>query len=148
MTQPPPATIPISWEEFHRQSRALAEHIRGRGVWTRIIGIARGGLVPAAILAKELDIRVVESICIASYDGQVRGNVKILKGPNGGDGSDTIVVDDVADSGETIRAVRALLPRAFFAAVYAKPAGKPLVDGFAVEIDQEGWLEFPWEPAP
>ena len=141
-------TIQVSWSEFHRQSRALAGQIRSRGVWTRVIGIARGGLVPAAILAKELDIHVVESISIASYDGKVRGEVKILKGPDGGDGGDTIVVDDVADSGETIRAVRVLLPRAFYVAVYAKPAGKPAVDAFAVEVDQESWLEFPWEAAP
>jgi len=148
MTRPPLATIPVSWDEFHRQTRVLVKHIRSRGVWTRIIGIARGGLVPAAILAKELDIRVVESICIASYDGKVRGEVRILKGPIGGDGGDAIVVDDIADSGETIRAVRALLPRALFAAVYAKPAGKSLVDAFAAEVDQESWLEFPWEPVP
>lgn len=141
-------TIPVSWDEFHRQTRALAGRIRNRGVWTRVIGIARGGLVPAAILAKELDIRVIESISIASYEGRVRGEVKILRGPDGDGGGDTIVVDDVADSGETIRAVRALLPRAFYVAVYAKPAGKPVVDAFAVEVDQESWLEFPWETAP
>ena len=148
MTRPAPTSILVSWDEFHRQTRILAEQIRNRGVWTRIVGIARGGLVPAAILAKELDIRVVESISIASYDGKVRGDVRILRTPNEGDGSDTIVIDDVADSGETIRAVRALMPRAFYAAVYAKPAGKPLIDAFAAEVDQESWLEFPWEPAP
>ncbi|MFZ0694019.1 MAG: xanthine phosphoribosyltransferase [Alphaproteobacteria bacterium] len=143
-----PNTIPVTWNELHRQARALAGRIRNRGVWTRVIGIARGGLVPAAILAKELDIRVVESISVASYEGRVRGEVKILKRPDGGDGADTIVVDDVADSGETIRVVRTLLPRAFYVAVYATPAGKPVVDAFAVEIDQESWLEFPWEAAP
>jgi xanthine phosphoribosyltransferase len=43
--------------------------------------------------------------------------------------------------------VRELLPKAHFAAVYAKPLGRPLVDTFVTEVSQDTWIYFPWDTA-
>ena len=55
------------------------------------------------------------------------------------------MVDDLVDTGTTARVVRALLPKAHFATVYAKPKGRPLVDTFITEVSQDTWILFPWD---
>ena len=113
--------------------------------------MTRGGLVPAAIVARELGIRVIETICVASYSHQSQGELRLLKGVaesvmklNGG-GSRVLIVDDLVDTGKTAKMVREILPKAHFATVYAKPMGRPLVDTFITEVSQDAWIFFPWD---
>ena len=136
----------ISWDELHRDTRALARRLLDRR-WRGIISIARGGLVPGAILARELDLRMVDTLCIASYDHDRQGEVNILKSVDG-DGDDFLLVDDLVDTGNTARYVRELLPAACFVTVYAKPRGRDLTDLFVREFPQDVWLHFPWDSAP
>jgi xanthine phosphoribosyltransferase len=138
--------FPVSWDEIDRDARALAWRLAAIGPFRGIIAVTRGGLVPAAIVARELDIRLVDTICIASYDDRAQqpGAVQVLKTVTG-DGAGFLIVDDLVDTGETARAVRDLLPKAHFATVYAKPAGRPLVDTFVTEVSQDTWIVFPWE---
>ena len=133
----------LSWDELHRDTRALAQRLLDKP-WRGVIGIARGGLVPAAILARELDVRLVDSLCIASYDHDRQGEPKILKGVEG-DGEGLLLVDDLVDTGTTARIARKLLPKAVFVTVYAKPNGKPLADLYQREFAQDTWIHFPWD---
>jgi xanthine phosphoribosyltransferase len=137
-------TFPVGWDELHRNARALAWRLLERAPWKGIIAITRGGLVPAAIVARELDIRLVDTICIASYDDRKQGSAVILKSV-AGDGEGWLIVDDLVDTGGTARIVRDMLPKAHFATVYAKPAGRPLVDTFITEVSQDTWILFPWD---
>lgn len=138
-------TYPISWEQLHRDSKALAWRLLDMDFFEGIIAVTRGGLVPAAIIARELDIRLVDTVCIASYSWQDRqGEIEVLK-PVASDGDGWLIVDDLVDTGNTARAVRDMLPKAHFATVYAKPAGRPLVDTFITEVSQETWILFPWD---
>lgn len=137
----------VGWDELHRHSRTLARRLLELGPWRGIAAVTRGGLVPAAIVAGELDIRLVDTICVASYEAREQGAVRILKGLEG-DGDGLLVIDDLVDSGRTARAVRALLPWAHYAVLYAKPAGKPLADSFVLEVAQDVWIDFPWDQAP
>ncbi|CAA7616368.1 xanthine phosphoribosyltransferase [Magnetospirillum sp. UT-4] len=141
------ATLPLTWDDIHRDARALAARLRPLGPFSGLVAVARGGLVPAAILAGELDIRLVDTVCVASYRGRAQGDLEVLKGVTG-DGAGWLVVDDLVDSGDTIRLVRAMLPRARIATLYAKPAGRALVDCFVAEFDQDVWVVFPWETDP
>jgi len=134
----------LAWNDIRRDCRALAARLAGRPRFHGIFAVARGGLVPAALLARDLDIRLVDTVCIASYDDRRRGGVEVLKAPTG-DGGGWLVVDDLVDSGTTARAVRALLPAAHYATLYAKPEGRPWVDDFVTAVDQSVWLVFPWE---
>jgi len=138
-------TYPISWEQLHRDSKALAWRLLDMDFFEGIIAVTRGGLVPAAIIARELDIRLVDTVCIASYSWQDRqGEIEVLK-PVASDGEGWLIVDDLVDTGNTARSVREMLPEAHFATVYAKPAGRPLVDTFITEVSQDTWILFPWD---
>ncbi|WP_434963930.1 xanthine phosphoribosyltransferase [Desulfonauticus submarinus] len=137
-------TYPISWEQLHRDSKALAWRLLELGPFERIVAITRGGLVPAAIVARELEIRLVDTVCVASYDWQAQGESVVLKRVNGkGDG--WLIIDDLVDTGKTAELVRNMLPKAHFATVYAKPAGRPIVDTFITEVSQDTWILFPWD---
>ena len=143
--------IIISWVELHRDARYLAEVLHAKGPWKGIIAVTRGGLVPAALVARELDIRLVDTICVTSYDAgasggaeQVQGQVQVLKGVTG-DGEGFLLIDDLVDTGGTAQTVRRLLPKAYFATLYAKPAGRSIVDTFVKEFKQNKWIHFPWD---
>ena len=143
--------IIISWVELHRDSRYLAEILHQNGPWKGIIAVTRGGLVPAALVARELDIRLVDTVCVTSYDpvkagvaANVQGEVKVLKSVPG-DGAGFLLIDDLVDTGRTARIVRELLPKAYFATLYAKPAGRPIIDVCIKEFKQEKWIHFPWD---
>jgi xanthine phosphoribosyltransferase len=142
-------TFPVSWDELHRNARALAWRLHELGPWTSIVAVTRGGLVPAAIVARELEMRLIDTVCLYSYDdltadAHTQGAIKILKSV-AGDGTGQLIVDDLVDTGKTARVVREMLPRAHFATIYAKPAGRPLVDTFITEVSQDTWILFPWD---
>lgn len=149
MTVPQPytKTFPVSWEELHRNARALAWRLLDLGPWHSVIAVTRGGLVPAAIVARELNVRLVDTVCIASYDDREQGPVQVLKSA-AGDGTDHLIIDDLVDTGRTAEVVRRLLPKAHFATIYAKPKGRPLVDTFITEVSQDTWILFPWDIEP
>lgn len=136
--------FPVNCDELHRDGRALAWRLAELGPWSGIVAVMRGGLVPAAIVAHELDIRLIDTVCIASYADRAQGEVSVLKALPG-DGAGSPIVDDLVDTGRTARVVRAMLPRAHFAAIYAKPAGRPLVDTFITEVSHDTWILFPWD---
>jgi xanthine phosphoribosyltransferase len=143
--------IIISWVELHRDARYLSTVLHDLGDWKGIIAITRGGLVPAALVARELDIRVIDTVCLVSYEAteegaeaKAQGQLKWLKTVEG-DGDGWLLIDDLVDTGGTARAVRERLPKAHFATLYAKPLGRPVVDTFVKEFKQEKWIYFPWD---
>ena len=154
---------PVTWDQLHRDAKALAWRLLEQGPFKGIIGVARGGLVPAAIVARELNIRLVDTLCICTYQGREQtGGEEVLKAIEG-DGDGWLVVDDLVDTGNTatwiaddLRLIterrkvsnlltRNMLPKAHFATLYSKPAGKPLVDTFITEVSQDTWILFPWD---
>ena len=139
--------FPVSWDQLHRDAKALSWRLASGGPWKGVVAITRGGLVPAHIISRELDIRVIDTICIASYDDRTQGEPRVLK-TVGGDGEGWLIVDDLVDTGQTGRIVRERLPKAHFATVYAKPAGRAVVDTFVTEVSQDTWILFPWDTEP
>jgi xanthine phosphoribosyltransferase len=146
--------FPVSWDQFHRDCRALSWRLNDIGPFHAVIAITRGGLVPAAIVARELNVRTIDTVCIASYEQTRQGELKVLKAVSdevaklgGGTGKGLLIVDDLVDTGKTARMVREMLPEAHFASVYAKPQGRPLVDTFITEVSQDTWIFLPWDTA-
>jgi xanthine phosphoribosyltransferase len=141
----------VTWDQLHRDARALAEAVMKRGPFRGIVAISRGGLIPAAIVARELECRLVESISVISY-AQEAGTAQppeiIKPAPAAGDGTGFLIVDDLVDSGETARLVRQALPKAMFGCLYAKPNGRAVADLFVAEVTQDTWILFPWDTAP
>ncbi len=144
----------VSWDQLHRDARALAWRLDGHGPegggWRAVVAITRGGMAPAMIVARELDIRTIDTVCVKSYDHQEQRDAKVLKAPDAelmGDGTGILVVDDLVDSGKTLELVREMYPGAHFATVYAKPAGRGQVDTYVTEVSQDTWIFFPWDMA-
>ena len=139
----------VSWDQFHRDSKALAWRLLEKNAaWKGIIAITRGGMIPAGIVARELEIKLVETIGISSYDDKKQHDVRITKNINEkivGDGADWLVIDDLVDTGNTAKVIRQILPKAHLATVYAKPNGEPLVDTYVTWVSQDTWIYFPWD---
>lgn len=136
---------PVTWDQLHRDARALARLLLGKGPFKGIVCVARGGLIPAAIVARELDIRMVDTICICTYQNREQcAHEQILKGIEG-NGHGLLVIDDLVDTGNTGKRIREMLPQACFATLYAKPSGKHLADAFVTELSQDTWVLFPWD---
>lgn len=158
MTELPPTkalpikAFPVSWDQFHRDARALAWRLSAKGPFAAIVCITRGGMVPAAIVARELGVRVVETISIVSYhEDNTQGQIDVLKSISSDllaqakQGEKILVIDDLVDTGATLRTVRTILPNAHFAAIYAKPMGRDMIDSFITEVSQDTWIYFPWD---
>ena len=139
----------VGWEQLHRDSKALAWRLLDRAPFRGVVAITRGGLIPAAVIARELECRIIETVSIVTYDEEHRGQPRVVKAPEAaGDGEGWLVVDDLVDPGPTARVILSILPKAHSALVYAKPAGKPLVDTFVTEVSQDTWILFPWDTEP
>jgi len=138
-------TFPISWDQLHRDAKALAWRLSSLGPFESIVAVTRGGLVPAAIIARELEIRLIDTLCISTYAWKEQGNAsKVLKNAQVS-AENCLVVEDLVDTGTTAKIVREIMPKAHFATMYAKPLGKPLVDTFITEVSQDTWILFPWD---
>lgn len=146
--------FPVSWGEFHRNAKALAWRLTDIGPWRGVIAVTRGGMVPACVVARELNVTVVETVSVVGYhpddsNPQILDEATIVKFPaNVGDGEGWLVVDDLVDTGRTVDVLRKIMPKAHYATVYAKPMGRPLVDTFITEVSQDTWIYFPWEVEP
>ena len=57
----------LSREELHRDAKALARRLLGFDPWKGIVAATRG-LTPAAIFARALEIRLIETVCVMAYD--------------------------------------------------------------------------------
>ena len=145
--------IVISWPELHRDTRVLCHALMEKGPFKGIIAIARGGMIPAALVARELEIRLLDTVCASSYEeaeqdsdgAQIkRSEVKILKGVDH-DGEGYLLIDDLVDTGGTAKVIRKLLPKAYFVTLYAKPMGREFVDLCVKEFEQDKWVYFPWD---
>ena len=144
----------VTWDQLHRDARLLAEKLMPLGPFAGIVAITRGGLIPAAIVARELECRLVESISVVSYgreggpEEEQAEPVVLKPAAAAGDGEGFLIIDDLVDSGVTAALVRRLLPRAHFACLYAKPAGQSTTDTYVAEVGQDTWILFPWDTAP
>lgn len=119
-----PEKLYISWDEFHRHTRELAQKLKANN-YSKIVAVSRGGLLPAGILAYELNIRNVEVINMSSYDGETQRQDKdiTVKADIGTVDEQTLIVDDISDTGKTFNLLRPRFPRAAFVSVYAKRQG-------------------------
>ena len=138
--------IYINWNEFHSDVKALAQQLEKRGQFNRIVAVSRGGLVPAGILAYELNIRNCEAINISSYDNESkRDDTEIEIGTVLHHADEhTLIVDDLADSGRTLQILHKLYPSATLACVYVKPEGQKYCNIYAKQLPNQ-WVVFPWD---
>ena len=150
----------LTWEEMQNDVRKLAHKIRSaHEEYAGALVITRGGLGVASVVVSELHIKLIETFCVESYAAtagtSAQNALKILKGLNPAfihatRGKTILVIDEVCDSGRTMRLVRKELVLDnvlhLVAVPYVKPEGKGLVDTWVREVPQDTWIHFPWDP--
>ncbi|QQG36610.1 MAG: xanthine phosphoribosyltransferase [Micavibrio aeruginosavorus] len=138
--------MPLTWDEVNLHAKSLALKLADKGPWKGVIAITTGGMVPACIIARHLKIKHIDTLCISSYDDQSQRKTQIIKHAAGaGNGEGWLVIDDLSDTGNTFRTARELMPKAHYAAIYAKPAGEAAVDTYIMSVSTDTWIHFPWE---
>ena len=138
----------VTWDMIQIYTRKLAKKLLSQKLrWKRIFAISRGGLVPSAILSRELNIKYIDTICISSYSHSYhKKNLKILKNVRKKKSEKNIlIVDDLADTGRTAKTIKKMYPKSFLVTIFAKPKGKDLVDQYVIDIKQDVWIEQPWD---
>ena len=141
----------VDWAEVHRDAKELVRKLVGSGEWNGIIAVTRGGLVPAAIIAREMGIRHIDTLWIATYDEQYIGDVNVITKPADAvrdKGKGWLRSDDLVDTGMTMKTAREFLPNCHVATVYAKPEGLKFVDTYVHQVPQNHWVFFPWDTEP
>lgn len=138
--------IYLNWEDFHQDVKNLCAKIKKDGDYNKIVAISRGGLIPAGIIAYELNIRNSAVINISTYVGAKHLKLDEVDSPEfvGRVDEKTLIIDDLADSGQTFRVMRRQFPQGKYVTVYAKEKGKAEVDIYARELPDQ-WIVFPWD---
>lgn len=141
--------VPVSWDEIKRDSTLLAEKLKNEYdvLPSKILAVTRGGLIPAALVTRALGIKDIETIGLESYDDEQGQDemVSTLKSAHPDYFENTLVIDDLVDSGKTLEYLRPLTKNCIFATLYAKPDGEPHTDCYVRLFNQETWVDFPWE---
>jgi len=140
-----------SWDHFHQ----LVGEIKKKVEITPniIVSIGKGGSIPGVILAEMFECNNL-NLGLKSYKGQNRGDIHEYQGIRCFEGlkdANILIVDDIADSGETLQyAWRKFTgngcERVQTASVFYKPCSKFKPDYFAEEVDEKTWIVQPWEP--
>jgi hypoxanthine phosphoribosyltransferase len=146
----------LSWSAFGGACRALARTVAATGFQPEIIlGIARGGLLPAAAMAYALDVKNVFMISVEFYTGiDERLDFPVMLPPllNAVDikGARVLIVDDVADTGGTLKLTKDFcaehVAEVRCAVLYEKP--RSIVKCEFVWRRTELWIDFPWSSQP
>lgn len=136
----------INWDDFHKHTKQLAQDLLSKRKFNRIVAISRGGLIPAGILAYEMNIRDCDVVNISGYDDNIkREDAKIEQKLNLSNVDEqTLFIDDLSDSGRTIAIIRRQYPTAHVACVYVKPNSATPPDSFYGKLPDK-WVVFPWD---
>lgn len=143
----------LSWEDISRDSKLLAEKIKHYNI-SSIIGLGRGGLIPAVIIANMLGVQKVYNIGAFSYKNIIRQDTLHVYQYVPKDmalGNDTVlIIDDLVDSGKTFKELAENFTLCKFrtATLYVKPKTAYYPDYYVSEVSNDDWIVFPWEPSP
>jgi len=119
-----------------------------------VIGIARGGLIPATLIAQKCDIRRVYSIGIEMYNNTEK-KIPILYQELSELVVNTkaLLVDDIADTGHSFNIALDVLKKQRYNdittySLFYKPHSIYKPDHYSLQVEDSEWIVFPWEPSP
>jgi len=146
MTQPI-QTYNYNWEDLKQDSKNLANKI-----WKRrfkfILAITKWGLIPSYLVANELWIKVVKTICLSSYKNKglqwpmvhhkINWFMENIENPK-----DWLIIDDLSDTWYTLEYIKQEYPSVHTAVLLQKKTGWIKANFFAREVDNI-WIKFPY----
>lgn len=143
----------LGWEDVQRLSEKVADNIKASGFRPDlIVAVSRGGFDPARILCDQLSVKLLASLQIDYYEdvGRRRENPEIVFPLNADvSGKVTLIVDDVSDSGASLRVAKEHVDEhgaseVKVATLHIKPWSNFVPDFYAEQVD--AWIVYPWEP--
>nr|WP_245712586.1 phosphoribosyltransferase family protein [Micromonospora nigra] len=154
----------LGWDAITATADRIADEVRADSVPDVLVGVLRGGVIPAVLLAHALAVRTVRTVEVlhTTADGvdAVKSAAPQVANPASlGDltGADVLIVDDVAGSGDTLARTVELVRDAGAArtrtATFVCNVGnwrRPQAPGQAltyIGTVVDGWVIFPWERA-
>ena len=145
--------INITWKQIEDDVVQLASDIKKTETqFDSIVGIAKGGLIPAAMLAELLEVKNLISYGIRSYTGYESGTIKVYqpfpKSYKPAPGKSVLIVDDLSDTGKTFDRTIAEAPphsQIITAALYWKPRTSHVPWYSVRKYENDSWIVFPWE---
>lgn len=134
----------LTWGDIQEPINNMEASLRNLGV-EMLIGISRGGLIPAVILSHRLGIPMY-IVKVTSYEGSKPTDMRIdfpHHMTHRFAAAKTCFVDDIYDSGRTFQALHKILPSAHFTVLLTKDPDAPVM--FADTVERRTWISFPWE---
>lgn len=151
-----PVREELSWDEFGKAARDLAQQVLDSGFRPDLIlSITRGGMLPAGAMSYAMGIKNLHIINVEFYTGvNARLPLPVLLPPVPAavdlSGQQVLIVDDIADTGETLRMVRDFcaehVAETRTAVLYEKPQSVVKCD--YVWRRTAEWVAFPWSNQP
>lgn len=151
----PPREV-LTYEAFGTGVRELAQAVVDSGFTPDVVlGIARGGLIPAGALAYALDTKNLFTLSVEFYTGMdTRLDVPVMLPPfldaHDLDDATVLIVDDVADTGRTLELVHRFcaghVAQARTAVLYEKP--QSVIKSDYAWRRTNRWINFPWSTLP
>ncbi len=139
----------LGWDDVHRLARRLAEELERAGV-EAVVGIARGGLIPATIVAAALRLDLYPARVSRRVGDVVAFERPVWRVPVSGEvaGRAVAVIDEIADTGETLAVVAAGAraagaSRVVTAALACHTWADPAPDACPLVTDE--LVIFPWD---
>lgn len=141
----------ISYQDLTDRCKDLSVQLKDHNI-TKLVAITRGGLFPTLVISQYLDIRDVSTISIQSYQqDHSHTDVRIINDlPEAVyNCSNVLFIDDLFDSGDTIKLIKQRFPEALTLAVYLKEnstnqSNQQYLDFYGSTIEDR-WLVFPYE---
>jgi hypoxanthine phosphoribosyltransferase len=148
----------VSWEDYHRSIELLALKVYDSG-WSfdQILCLARGGVRPGDIFSRvfEVPLAILSTSSYREAAGTVRGELDIAKYITTTSGSlagRVLLVDDLVDSGVTLRRVMAHVKEHFTAVtemksavIWVKGCATVQPDYFLEQLPHNPWVHQPFE---
>lgn len=141
------ATVNLTWSYIEFAAKSLAEAINATGVkYDGIVGIARGGVIPAVLVAGRLGVRTLKTIQVSKYTNGEPGSVSVENACHGHCLQGRwLIVDDIVGTGDTMNTITSILPRCDFCTLLVRPYFTSPVMSGCVLPEETGWVVFPWE---
>ena len=157
--------VDLEWIHVTMCVEAMVRLMRADGFQPNmIVGVARGGLIPAVMIANAMDVRRVRSFQLMSYIDGVQGAMQAIDDQNNlqfemtaGFRQKVLFVEDIVDTGTSMKYLRDVFGAAAaladcdvrYASLTLKkhkadPENWPDYVGIAYE--ESAWVTFPWEP--
>jgi len=143
------------YAEIHDFCEKLATRLKGVN-FDSVVGVSRGGLIPATIIAEHMNVRELRTVGVRSYQlngiGGKRSSEVLYQSCSPYLHGNVLLIDDIADTGETFNFLLKHFKRnnnintITTCSVFVRRSSSYVPDCYYKDIIGKEWIVFPWEP--